>query len=201
MAKKSKDFNFSKRADKYDEGFEGKASRKFYNLLVREVELQPGMKILDVGCGTGALLKRLADKTDIIGYGIDMEENMIAEAKMKQPQMEFAIASCDKLPFADQSVDAIIACMAYHHFRNKDGFAEEALRVLKPGGILYIADPRFPWLIRKMLNGILKLIRVVGVFYKSKEIEKNFAKYGFIGIGTAKDCYAQVIKLQKTYTA
>lgn len=197
MAKKTKDFDFSKRAARYDDGIEGKASRKFYNLLLREAELQSGAKVLDAGCGTGALLKKFADKSDIIGYGIDTEEKMIAEAKSKCPGMVFAAASCDNMPFEDQSLDVVIACMAYHHFRNKEGFAREAARVLKTGGVLYIADPRFPWLMRKALNGFFRLIRVEGAFYKPKEIESQFAKFGFSVIGTATDFYAQLIKLQR----
>jgi len=56
----SKDFDFSKRAAAYDDSFEGKAVRKFYNLLLREIKVSPGMTVLDVGCGTGALLSKLA---------------------------------------------------------------------------------------------------------------------------------------------
>jgi ubiquinone/menaquinone biosynthesis C-methylase UbiE len=192
-----KDFKFDKRAASYDEGIEGKASRKFYNLLLREISLQPGAAVLDVGCGTGALLRRVAGQADITGYGVDVEENMIAQAQAQCSQMQFSIAPCDRLPFEDQSLDAVIACMAYHHFDNKEGFAWEAARVLKPGGVLYIADPRFPWPIRKTMNGILRLLRIVGEFLSAQEIEARFAAYGFVGAGAAADAYAQVIKLRK----
>ena len=197
MAKKPKDFDFSKKAAVYDEGVAGKASQRFYNLVVREAELQPGARVLDVGCGTGALLKKLVDKYNIIGYGTDIEVKMIEEAKNKNSEMNFQIASCDNLPFDDMEFDAVVACMAYHHFENKDGFGNETARVLKPGGVLYIVDPRFPWLVRKTMNGVLRLIRVVGEFNTPQEIEKRFAGYGFTGIGSAVDGYAQVAKLQK----
>jgi SAM-dependent methyltransferase len=86
--------------------------------------------------------------------------------------------------------------MAYHHFGDKRGFAREAARVLKPNGALYVADPRFPWAVRKTLNGILRLIRVTGEFLAPQEIEARFAAYGFTGAGSAADTYAQVVKLQ-----
>jgi ubiquinone/menaquinone biosynthesis C-methylase UbiE len=197
IEKKTKDIDFSKRAAAYDGGIMGKASQRFYNLLIREVELQPKAVVLDVGCGTGTILKRLANKADIVGYGVDIAEKMIAEAKKKCPQMNFTIASCDKLPFSNQTFDVVTACMAYHHFSNQEGFAKEAARILKPGGVLYITDPRFPWIVRKTLNGFFRLFRTAGAFHKPKEIENRLAQYGFTGIGTAVHGYAQIVKLRK----
>jgi len=198
---RAKDYPFAKRASSYDSGIEGRASQRFYNLLLGAISLSPGAAVLDVGCGTGALLKKLSDKSNIVGHGIDVEENMIAEAKKQCPEMSFEIGRCDGLPVGDQALDAVIACLAYHHFDNKPGFAAEAARVLKPGGILYIADPRLPWVVRKPLNGILRIMGMVGRINDSQEIEAVFAPHGFAGTGIAADKYAQVIKLQKTCRA
>ena len=195
--KEIKDYNFSKRASAYDEGFEGKASGKFYNLLLGEIEVIPGITVLDAGCGTGALLNKIANTCDIKGYGIDVVENMLAEARKKRPEMSFQISSCDKMPFSDNMFDIIISCLSYHHFFNRAGFVKEAARVIKPNGILYLADPRFPWLVRKTMNGFFRLTRRIPVFFTHKEIETHFSAAGFIGAGYAFDGYAQVIKLRK----
>ncbi len=193
----TKDFDFSKMAASYDDGVTGKASQRFYNMMLREAEITPGAKVLDAGCGTGALLKRLAMQTELDGYGTDLEENMIAEARKNCPQMSFTLASSDELPYENETFDCIVNCMAFHHFSNRDGFAKEAARIIKPGGVLYIADPRFPLVIRKIVNGFFRLIRIEAKFYNPQEIEACFAKYGFVGIGTAAHGYAQLVKLQR----
>ena len=96
MSKKGKDFDFSKRAASYDEGYAGKLSQRFYSLLQNEVKLDEGMRILDVGCGTGALLKRLCGKRNIDACGIDAEESMIAVAARQCPDYSFRRRKANK---------------------------------------------------------------------------------------------------------
>lgn len=192
-----KDFSFKNFASIYDSGIAGKGSRRFYYLILREFEAPPGAAALDVGCGTGILLKLLADSYGIAGYGIDAEENMIAAAQKNYPDMQFSVGVCEALPFGNQSMDAVIACMAYHHFNDKEGFAKEAYRVLKPGGVLYIADPRFPPFVRKIMNAALRRLRVVGEFLSADEIAARFIGAGFANIGATANGYAQLVKLRR----
>ena len=72
-----RDFKFDKRADKYDDHFEGRLSRKFYELLYRYTNLSQGSKVLDVGCGTGTILKTFSEFESSEGHGIDVEMNML----------------------------------------------------------------------------------------------------------------------------
>lgn len=197
MRDKQRDFNFSKRAESYDDGFEGRLSKRFYNLLQDEVELSAGMRLLDVGCGTGALLGRLCGTNDIEAHGIDADANMIAVARRQCTACSFQQSPSEKMPFPDASFDVLTACMAYHHFSDKAGFAREAARVLGPGGVLYIADPKFPFVIRKGLNGVLRLLRVAGEFLTAQEIAGRFSEYGFEFAGAAYDGYAQVVGLTR----
>ena len=195
MHKDKKDIRFGKRASKYD-GFEGRMSRRFYRLLLEQVKLFPGAKVLDVGCGTGTILRKMAEVCNIDGYGIDMAENMIAEAKRKCPDMNIQVAKCENTPFESQTFDVITACMAYHHFSDSIGFAKEAARLLKPGGCLYITDPRFPFIVRKTMNGIFRFFNVAGCFNTPQELYKHFSEYGFIPDGFIVDGYAQTVKLK-----
>lgn len=191
-----KDFDFSKKAEKYDEK-EGRLSKRFYRLVTDNVYLEENYNVLDVGCGTGTILKRLGEKTAINGYGIDVEENMVNVARNKCSDMDIQLCPCDKTPFDDQYFDTVIACMAYHHFPDKNGFAKEMNRVIKPGGRLYIADPSFPFVIRKIFNAALFLHKIVGKFFSIKEMQKDFEKYGFKKVNSNKDLYAQIIVLEK----
>ena len=193
-----KDFKFDKRAEYYDEGFEGKSSKKFYKLVTENVSLAEGMKLLDCGCGTGTILKRLSKKCSIQGFGIDVEEKMLEVAKEKCPEMKITKCSCDNTPFDFASFDAIVACMAFHHFPNKAGFAKECSRLLKTGGKLYIADPKLPFLIRKILHGVLKLLKIEGRFFTEKEFTAFFSDYGFTKVFCKSDCYAQLICFEKS---
>ncbi len=195
--KNTKDFKFDKRASSYDEGFEGKLSNRFYKLLLRQVQLYPGATVLDVGCGTGTILENLNRINQINGYGIDVEENMIDEAKLKCPQMNISVSDCTKTLFDDNKFDIITACMAYHHFSDKKGFAKEASRIIRRGGHLYITDPCFPWIVRKPLNLALKLHKITGFFGTPEETKKTFSEYGFELVASSFDGYAQCITLRK----
>jgi len=195
MSNNQRDMDFDKVAVRYD-GARGSASEKFYSLLLGQVELNQGMNVLDVGCGTGTILRRMADACPVNGFGIDMSENMIEEAKRKCPEMDLQLSRCEETPFADNTFDVITTCMAYHHFSDKAGFIKEAARIIKPGGCLYLADPRFPFVIRKAMNGFFKLIRVAGAFYTPEEIYRDFAVCGFVADGFVKKGYAQVVKMR-----
>jgi ubiquinone/menaquinone biosynthesis C-methylase UbiE len=192
MNRNNRDINFNRGAAHYDVFF-GRMSRRFYRLLLEHVELTPGATVLDVGCGTGTLLRKMANICSINGFGIDMAKNMIVEAKRKCPEMDIQISRCEKTPFEDNTFDVVTTCMAYHHFSDKKGFAKEMSRILKPGGRLYIVDPYFPRIIRELINAVFNLVDTAGGFSSLEEIYEDFSVYGFKADGFAKDWYAQVI--------
>lgn len=192
-----KDFKFDKRAEKYDDEFEGKLSEKFYNLITENVILSDGFNVLDAGCGTGTILKRLSEKCEINCFGIDVEEKMLEVAQQKCPDMDIRLCSCSETPFENGFFDVIIACMAYHHFPEKDKFAAEAARLLKKGGTLYIADPKFPLPVRKLMNTALSIHKIEGEFFSADEIAANFAPYGFEKTSTKSDAYAQIVVMNR----
>ena len=191
-----RDVSFAGMASSYDEGAAGRVSGRFYALLTAAVTLRPGARVLDVGCGTGALLGKLAQTQDIDCYGVDIEPQMIAVAARRHPGMDFQVVTATDLPFEDATFDAVIACMAYHHFADKTGFAFEAARVLRPQGVLYICDPNFPAPVRFVINGLLRRMNITGEFLTPQETYLRCAPAGLIPYGYATDAYAQVVLLQ-----
>ena len=198
MNSSGKDFKFDRRAEAYDEGIEGKFSQRFYSALLSLLDLNPSDTVLDAGCGTGHLLRRMSGLQDINGYGIDTEPKMTEQAKRKCPEMTIMLSPCEQTPFENEKFDAVTACMAYHHFPGKKEFAEEAQRILKKGGCLYIADPYFPYPVRKAINGLLRLLRITGRFFTAEEIEKDFGRFGFEAEKKVRRGIVQAVKLRKT---
>lgn len=198
MYKAKKEVRFGNRANKYDNGFEGKFIKKFYCLLLQNINIPSNSKILDVACGTGELLKQMYNKFNISGYGMDIDERMVSVAKEKCPQMDIRQAKCDKIPFDNKSFDVITVCMAFHHFENRNGFINEAVRVIKDDGQIYIVELRLPEIIRRFVNSILHHFNVVGHFFTPDEIFSEFEKVGIQANGYVKKGLVQVICLKKT---
>jgi len=171
---------YNKMADCYDASFDGKFTRKFKDALVRAVRLPENSRVLDVACGNATLLAMLAEKEKIQGYGVDISDQMIVQAQGRHVEMEFHVASCEKLPFADETMDIVTVCASYHHFPDVNAFAAEAKRILRPRGHIYIAEIYLPAFVRKIANFFMSLFQLGNVkFYSPEEISVTFTKEGF----------------------
>ena len=120
-----------------------------YEWIVRQLGPEfVGKKVLDLGCGDGALTY-VAAKAGYIVTGIDNEalgiELARANLKAADPQnnlsYEFLTASAYELPFADESFDAIMHCEVFEHLAEPEKMLREARRVLKPGGKFVMTTP------------------------------------------------------------
>lgn len=113
--------------------------------LVKRMALQPGERVLDVGCGTGIVARRAAqqvgDEGDVVG--IDLNEGMLDVARTASAEMDFSIdwrqADASELPFDDGSFDAVL-CQQVLQFIPQPGDAlREMRRVLAPDRRLGVA--------------------------------------------------------------
>ncbi|MEL7656742.1 MAG: methyltransferase domain-containing protein [Bacillota bacterium] len=197
FAEKSRE-SYNRIADHYDDTLEGNYTREFKQGLLDVISAKPGEQLLDIGCGNGTLIRMLADKYKIKGFGTDISEKMIENARQKNPGMTFEVAECEKTPFEDQTFDIITVCAAYHHFPDVAAFAKEARRLLRDNGKLYIADVYYPTLIRILCNPILPLSKAGDVkFYSPEEIAATFGAQGFQKTHLTRTGHIQIISFQK----
>ena len=97
--------------------------------------------LLDIGCGTAYLIDMLAKEHEAEFVGIDLSPKMIEEAEKKNiKNAKFIIGKSDELPFDDNTFDIVTCSQSFHHYPETDKPLQEALRVLKPGGIYIISD-------------------------------------------------------------
>lgn len=113
-----------------------------YPQMLAELELEPFEDVLDVGCGTGAVLELLHERYPHKQLtGLDLTPKMIEVACAKQlDNINFIVGDAENLPFEPQSFDAVLCSNSFHHYPRPDRFFTEAARVLRPGGRLILRD-------------------------------------------------------------
>jgi len=138
---------FDRWAETYDESV---LQRLLFGPLQRSVvelaadAVAAPRSILDVGCGTGRLLRCLAERfpgADLTG--VDASGEMIATARAALGEVgraTFVQGYAEHLPFGDASFDLVTTTMSFHHWADQPAALLEISRVLVPGGAFLLAD-------------------------------------------------------------
>ena len=150
---------FGERARGYDEGWRG---RMHHQIADRMADLAlacvPAPKrILDVGCGTGYLLGRLAVRAPQaqVLAGIDAAPAMIevARAGDDDGRLRFVAGTAERLPWPAATFDLVVSTTSFDHWADQRAGLAECARVLAPGGCLVLADLFSPLLLPTLLAG------------------------------------------------
>ncbi|MGH7587093.1 MAG: class I SAM-dependent methyltransferase [Gemmatimonadota bacterium] len=161
--------------------------------LVREAELRPGARVLDVACGTGIVARLAADRVGTTGTvaGLDINPGMLKVAGSSSPpdgSIEWYEASADSMPLPDESFDAVLCQLSLQFFADQLAALREMLRVLEHGGRLTLsvpgpAGPVFDTLTDAMERHISPqaagFVRQVFSLYDTTEIEGLIGGAGF----------------------
>ncbi|MCU1647424.1 MAG: methyltransferase protein [Nocardia sp.] len=121
-------------------------ARKVHRSLIRQADLAPDTRILEIGCGTGTLTVAAKDAqpcADIVGTDPDPLALARAERKIHgRKGIRFERAYAQDLPFPDAGFDYVFSSFMLHHLNPevKPTLAAEVFRVLRPGGRLHLAD-------------------------------------------------------------
>jgi ubiquinone/menaquinone biosynthesis C-methylase UbiE len=115
--------------------------------LIERADIQPGKRVLDLGCGTGTLtlmLKQAVPEAMVTGLDGDEEVLAIAASKASREglQINWDHALASDLPYPGGSFDVVLSSLVAHHLasREKQQAFEEIYRVLRPGGTFHILD-------------------------------------------------------------
>lgn len=196
-----KHFNDSFRAtapENYQRYFVPVIGRPLAEDLLREAELKPGERVLDVGCGTGVVTRLAAERVGGDGtvVGVDVNPGMLAVAKAVSPPelaIEWQEASAESLPLADESFDVVLCQLSLQFMPDRGRALEEMHRVLVPGGRLLLnapgpADPLFETLATAMGHHISPqasgFVRAVFALHDESELQGLLRSAGFQEVGT-----------------
>ncbi len=120
------------------------APRRRHTEVLIEQTAPAGKTALDVGCGDGGLVRALA-RAGAQAIGLEISEGQLARARAAEAVSgaDYLAGQAEHLPFPDRDLDLVIFFNSLHHIpRHKmDAAVEEAGRVLKPDGLLYVAEP------------------------------------------------------------
>jgi SAM-dependent methyltransferase len=115
----------------------GRYSRELSGPFIALAGVSPGMSVLDVGCGTGALTRALAD---LVGAervsAVDPSEAFVATCRSRVEGAEVLVAGAESLPFADGRFDAVLSQLVVNFVDNARAAVSEMRRVARPGAVV-----------------------------------------------------------------
>lgn len=108
---------------------------------VKAVDIKPGMRLLDLACGTGDVIAEIKKQvSDVTIIGGDFSLNMLKIAKKKISDVPFSAADAHNLPFKDNTFDRITIAFGFRNVTDKEKGLKEFYRIMKKDGRLCILE-------------------------------------------------------------
>jgi ubiquinone/menaquinone biosynthesis C-methylase UbiE len=167
------------------------------NWYQKQVRLEPGARILEIGCGRGAgalLIKRVFLPAHI--HAMDLDIDMIRKAgnylePLQKEGISFFVGDAVTLPFDDLTIDAVFGFGVLHHIPDWQGALKEIVRVLKAGGI-YFFEELYPTLYQNFITRHL-LLHPAENRFQSDEFKKAIADSGLIIGNHLENRYLEIL--------
>lgn len=151
--------------------------RYWRRIVVQEVAARAGERVLDIAAGTGTSSVPFAD-AGVHVVPADFSLGMLREGRRRRPDLAFTAADATKLPFADDSFDAVTMSFGLRNVQDVSGALAEYRRVTRPGGRLVICEFSHPTnaLVRGVYEGaILRALPVV-----ARRVSSNPTAYVYL---------------------
>lgn len=136
------DSSYNSVAELYAQVFEDiKVRKDEFNWIIKQFPNKEGLRVLDIGCGNGALLRELSPRIEN-GIGVDVSEQLINQAKKQNANTDnlaFKTIDGPELPFEADSFDVVVSLLSFRYL-DWDPMMLEIERVLKSDGKLMIVD-------------------------------------------------------------
>ncbi|MFO0600806.1 MAG: methyltransferase domain-containing protein [Myxococcaceae bacterium] len=152
----------------YRAGPFGLELRRIQREAIDRLQIKPGEKVLDLGCGPGDGCDRIAAQGGV-PVGLDYSQGMLTTARAV-PALNGRLSRGDagRLPFKDGSFDKIVCTNSFHHYPAHVAALREMRRVLKKGGVLGLVDPRkdhlFGWAAIDLIENAVFGLEEVRIF-------------------------------------
>ncbi len=128
-----------------------RTNRRLVQACLDRCRLEPGMRVLDLGCGSG-IFSHLLSRHGMSVTGVDISPGLIDLGARLYPEVKFLVGDAEALPFEDGHFDCVFMGGLIHHFADPSALAGEVARLLRDGGSFFAFDPNrrnpFMWLYR-----------------------------------------------------
>jgi len=158
----------------------GPTRREVKSIVLPRLSDNPEAKVLEIGCGTGQLIKEIGETQKNVSYlGIDVAENMVEIAKESNngPRMEFRVCPVEEFS-SEEKYDIIFCTHAFPYFPDKPAVIKKMADLCKTDGEIIIANSSTNTPKDFLINFFLKATTSEAKYLSVKQMKRLFAEAG-----------------------